>query len=53
LKQFLKDQIEQSWTVVGLIIAWLVLEGTAKDVVGWLILTAIAVWTITYPLRKD
>jgi hypothetical protein len=53
LKEFLKDQIEQSWTVVGLIIAWLVLEGTAKDVVGWLILAAITVWTITYPLRKD
>jgi hypothetical protein len=53
LKNFLKDQLDQVWTVVGLGIAWIVLEGTAKDFAGWAILITLVIWTATYPLRKD
>jgi hypothetical protein len=51
--RFIKDQLEQVWTIVGLSIAWVVLEGTAKDFAGWAILITIAIWAATYPLRKD
>jgi hypothetical protein len=51
--KFLKDQLEQAWTIVGLTIAWVVLEGSAKDFAGWAILITIAIWAATYPLRKD
>jgi hypothetical protein len=51
--KFIKDQLEQAWTVVGLTIAWIVLEGSAKDFAGWAILITIALWAATYPLRKD
>jgi hypothetical protein len=51
--KFLKDQLEQVWTIVGLAIAWVVLEGTAKDFAGWAILITIVLWAATYTLRKD
>jgi hypothetical protein len=51
--KFLKDQLDQSWTILGLGIAWVVLEGSAKDFVGWAILVTILIWAATYPLRKD
>jgi hypothetical protein len=53
LKNFLKDQLDQVWTLVGLGIAWIVLEGSAKDFAGWAILVTLFIWTATYPLRKD
>ena len=51
--KFLKDQLDQVWTILGLGIAWVVLEGTAKDFAGWAILITMAIWASTYPLRKD
>jgi putative Mn2+ efflux pump MntP len=53
MKNFLKDMLDQAWTLVGLAIGWLVLEGSAKDVVGKLILITLGVWVITYPIRRD
>jgi hypothetical protein len=49
----LKDIIEQSWTLLGMAVAWLVLEGSAKDLTGTLILVTLSVWVLTYPLRRD
>jgi hypothetical protein len=51
--KFLKDQLDQAWTILGLGIAWVVLEGSAKDFAGWAILATILIWAATYPLRKD
>lgn len=48
-----KDIIEQSWTLLGMAVAWLVLEGSAKDLTGTLILVTLSVWVLTYPLRRD
>jgi len=48
----LKDMIEQSWTLLGMAIAWLLLEGSAREVTGNLILTTLAVWVITFRLRN-
>jgi hypothetical protein len=49
----LKDIIEQAWTLLGMAVAWLVLEGSAKDLTGNLIIITLAVWIITYPLRRE
>jgi hypothetical protein len=49
----LKDIIEQAWTLLGMAVAWLVLEGSAKALTGNLILITLAIWVLTYPLRRD
>jgi len=49
----LKDIIEQAWTLLGMAVAWLVLEGSAKDLTGNLILITLSIWVLTYPLRRD
>lgn len=52
IKEIIKDLIDQSWTLLGMIVAWLVLEGTAKDLTGNLILITLAVWIVTFRLRN-
>ena len=52
IKQIIKDLIDQSWTLLGMVVAWLVLEGTAKDLTGNLILVTLAVWIVTFRLRN-
>jgi hypothetical protein len=52
MKNFLNDVVGQLWTLLGMFVAWVVLEGSAKEVVGWLILSTLFIWTVTYPLRK-
>jgi len=53
LKSLLKDMIDQAWTLLGMFVAWVVLEGSAKDVVGMLIWVTLGVWVITFPLRYE
>jgi hypothetical protein len=48
-----KDLIEQSWTLLGMIIAWFVLDGSARDIVGWMILVTLIIWVTTFPLRWE
>ncbi len=53
MKNFLNDMLGQAWTLLGMFVAWLVLEGSAKEVVGWAIIGTTVVWMITYPLRNN
>ena len=57
MKKFLiglfKDIIDQAWTLLGMAVAWLVLEGSAKELTGNLILITLAVWVLTFPLRYE
>jgi hypothetical protein len=53
MKGFLKDVLGQLFTLLGMGVAWIVLEGTARTIVGWAILAATAVWFATYQIRKD
>ena len=53
MRKFFKDLLEQSWTLLGMFVAWVVLEGSAKDIVGWCIIATLSIWTATYPLRNS
>jgi ABC-type uncharacterized transport system fused permease/ATPase subunit len=52
MKNFLNDMLGQAWTLLGMFVAWLVLEGSAKTVVGYAIIGTTVLWIITYPLRN-
>lgn len=49
----LKDIIDQAWTLLGMAVAWLVLEGSAKVLTGNLILITLGIWVLTFPLRRE
>jgi len=50
--KLVKDMIDQLWTLLGMFIAWVVLDGSAKTIVGYAIFGTILAWAITYPLRN-
>jgi ABC-type uncharacterized transport system fused permease/ATPase subunit len=50
--RLIKDFIDQLWTLLGMFIAWVVLDGSAKTIVGYAIIATIIAWAITYPLRN-
>lgn len=52
-KELLRDLIGQSWTLLGLVVAYLVLEGSAKTLTGNLILVTLAIWVLTFPIRYN
>jgi len=52
IKALVKDIIEQSWTLLGMAIAWLVLEGSAKDLTMALIAVTLMVWVVTFPFFR-
>jgi hypothetical protein len=49
--KFLNDILGQLWTLLGMFIAWLVLEGSARTVVGWAILISLVIWVGTFWIR--
>lgn len=53
MRAFFVDLIGQLFTLLGMFIAWIVLDGAAKGIVGYAIMFAVAVWILTYPIRKD
>lgn len=53
MKGFIADLINQLWTLLGMFVAWVVLEGSAKSVVGWLIIWTLVIWMVTYTIRKS
>jgi hypothetical protein len=52
IKALVKDIIEQAWTLLGMAVAWLVLEGSAKDLTGNLIALTLGLWVITFPFFR-
>jgi hypothetical protein len=53
IKRIVTDMIDQLWTLLGMFIAWVVLDGSAKDVVGIAIIGTLVVWAVTYPVRNS
>lgn len=50
--KLLKDMVDQLWTLLGMFIAWVVLDGSAKTIVGYAIIATLIAWAVTYPLRN-
>lgn len=53
MKKFFSDIANQLWTLLGMFIAWVVLEGSAKTVVGYAIIASFILWVITFGLRNE
>lgn len=52
MKKLLSDIANQLWTLLGMFVAWVVLEGSAKTVVGYSIVICLIIWTVTINLRN-
>ena len=52
MMKVVKDMIDQLWTLLGMFIAWVVLDGSAKTIVGYAIMATLVAWAITYPIRN-
>ncbi len=50
--KFFKDMVDQLWTLLGMFIAWVVLDGSAKSIVGYAIIGTMFAWVVTYPIRN-
>ena len=53
LKKYLKEITAETYTLVGLGIAYFTLDGSAKKVTGVLIIVGFILWLVTIPLRED
>ena len=49
----IKETLNLSWTLVGLVIATLTLTGSAQQVTGLATVITLAVWLLTIGFRKD
>lgn len=52
MKDFIRDMLDQVWTLLGMFVAWLVLEGSARTITGYAIMASTFLWVVTYPLRN-
>ena len=48
-----KETLNLSWTLVGLVIATLTLTGSAQQVTGLATIITLGVWLLTIGFRKD
>lgn len=52
LKDIFRDITDQAWTLLGMFVAWLVLDGSARTMTGYAIMATTAFWILTYPIRN-
>ena len=50
--EIIKETLNLSWTLVGLVIATLTLTGSAQQVTGLATVITLAVWLLTISFRK-
>jgi hypothetical protein len=53
LKDAIIESLNQGYTLLGFFVAWLLLEGSARTVVGYAILLVTLIHLITIRIRKD
>ena len=51
--EIIKETLNLSWTLVGLVIATLTLTGSAQQVTGLATLITLFIWLLTIGFRKD
>ena len=52
LIEIIKETLNLSWTLVGLVIATLTLTGSAQQITGLATLVTLGVWLLTIRFRK-
>jgi hypothetical protein len=52
MKKIFSDFLNQAWTLLGMFVAWVVLDGSAKTVVGYAIVVTTLIWVVTYNARN-
>jgi hypothetical protein len=53
LGDLFKDLLDQAWTFLGLALGWVLLEGSAREIVGKLIGITLLIWIVTFPIRRE
>ena len=53
LIEIIKETLNLSWTLVGLVIATLTLTGSAQQITGLATIITLVVWLLTIGFRKD
>lgn len=52
IKDIFVESLNQTWTLLGMFIAWVLLEGSARVIVGYAILFSLILWLITLRVRE-
>lgn len=52
IKALIQDLTDQAWTLLGLGTAWVLLEGSARELVGTMILIVLGFWVVTFPVFR-
>jgi len=52
IKALAQDLVDQAWTLLGLGTAFVLLEGSARELVGNMILVTLGFWVITFPIFR-
>lgn len=52
IKDSFVETLNQTFTLLGFFVAWVVLEGSARVVVGYAILWSLVIWLITMRIRE-
>lgn len=53
IRKFLNAILDQTYTLLGMFVAWVVLEGSARTIVTYAIFVAMLVDAIRATLRKE
>ena len=53
IKEAIKETLNLSWTLVGLVIATLTLTGSAQQITGVATIITLAVWLLTIGFRNE
>ena len=52
IKEWVLETLNQTFTLLGMFIAWVVLDGSAKTVVGWAIIVSTIIWLVSMGIRE-
>ena len=53
IKKYLREITGETYTFVGLLIAYATLTGSAQLITGYIIVGGLVVWLLTIPLRDN
>jgi len=51
IKDAFIESLNQTWTLLGMFVAWCVLEGSARTIVGYATIFSLILWLVTINLR--